>query len=406
MKPAILFVDDEPNILKGLQRNLRKMRDEWDMTFVEGGAAALAHIDAHPIDVVITDMRMPGMDGAELLTEVAKRAPNTIRFVLSGQTEREDALRLVNVCHQFMSKPCDADFFVDQAKRALALRDVLPNPELQVHVAGLTGLPSQPGVYDEMVDEFAQPEPSVEKIAELVSRDIALAAKILQIASSGFFGVGRSTPSIAKAVGLLGVKRVEGLVLTYNVVTKYEEQDTAGISLESVWNHSTICANLSHAIATVEKFDEKTAESAFIAGIVHDVGRLILSANEPEQYAAAMTGIADPDSFAGTQAEIESFQASHAMIGAYLAGLWGFPDSVVQAVAHHHTPLECPDQEFGVLTVLHGANYLSHVLQSGGAGPEADAYIDTDYFKNLGLPDKPAEWRKVVDRVMSGGSAT
>jgi len=404
MKPAILFVDDEPNILRGLERNLRKMRKEWDMAFVNSGASALDYIASNSVDVVVSDMRMPVMDGAELLAEVAKRAPRTIRFVLSGQTDREESLRLVDVCHQFLSKPCKTDFFVEQARRALKLRDILPDQDLQTQVARLNDLPSHPAVYDEIVEELSLDEPSIEKIATLVSRDIALAAKVLQIASSGFFGVGRSTPSLSHAVGLLGAKRVKALVMHRGVVKKYDHSATGSVSLENLWNHSIICASLSQTIAKAEALDTKTVESAFVAGLVHDIGRLLLAANEPERYEAAMAGLADPEGKEGLLAETEAFRASHALIGAYLTGLWGFPDAVVQAVAYHHTPRECPNQKLGVLSVLHAADGL--ILEAETSEADIGSQLDLEYFEALGLADRLAEWRKITVDVINGESVT
>src|ERR1017187_6368046 len=105
----LLFVDDEVRVLQGLQRQLYGMRNEWNMNFKEGGAKALDFMASAPVDVIVTDMMMPGMDGAQLLTEVMKRHPDTIRIVLSGHADREAILRLVGPAHQYLSKPCDAE---------------------------------------------------------------------------------------------------------------------------------------------------------------------------------------------------------------------------------------------------------------------------------------------------------
>lgn len=404
MKPSILFIDDEPNILQGLQRNLRKMRDEWDMTFVGSGGLALDYIASNPVDLVLTDMRMPVMDGAELLTKVAKSSPRTIRFVLSGQTDQEESIRLVEICHQFLTKPCNIDLFVHRAQRALALRDILPDDDLQSQVTGLTELPSQPAVYDEIVKEFSFSEPSVEKIAALISQDIALTAKLLKIAAWEFFNTGRSTPGLTQAVEILGMKRVEALVRTSGVVKKYEGSDTGGISLEDLWNHGSICAILSQAIAKAEGFDPKTIESTFVAGLVHDIGRLLLAASEPEKYKTVLAGAANPDGKEGSLAEAKAFRATHATIGAYLVGLWGFPEAIIRAVAYHHTPLDCPDQDFGVLTVLHAAEGFS--FETINSEAEAGSQLDIEYFEALGLTDKLAEWRRIASHVMNGELVT
>ena len=90
----ILFVDDEQRILDGLRRLLRDKRAEWEMVFVDGGSKALEQLRASPFDIVITDMRMPGMDGATLLTHVKEEFPDVVRLVLSGCSDPEDGGRL------------------------------------------------------------------------------------------------------------------------------------------------------------------------------------------------------------------------------------------------------------------------------------------------------------------------
>src|SRR5579863_1343288 len=118
---TLLFVDDEPKLLQGLQRQLRPMREEWDMHFVESGNSALEFMSGRPVDIIVSDMMMPGMDGSQLLAEVAKKHPQTVRIVLSGQAEREAVLRLVGPAHQFLSKPCEADELRKAVSRAFAL---------------------------------------------------------------------------------------------------------------------------------------------------------------------------------------------------------------------------------------------------------------------------------------------
>ena len=119
MAKRILFVDDESMVLSGLQRSLRLMRSEWEMVFAPGGNEALAAMDLQPFDIIVTDMRMPGMDGAQLLEEVQRRSPQTLRMVLSGQSDRETILRSVNPAHQFISKPCEGEELKSQVDPCL-----------------------------------------------------------------------------------------------------------------------------------------------------------------------------------------------------------------------------------------------------------------------------------------------
>src|SRR5262250_288397 len=102
----ILFVDDDPQLLSGLGKALRKHRHRWTMVFADSGDAALAEIHRATFDVVVSDMRMPVMDGAELLAQIRDRDPSTIRMILSGFSERNAIVRAQPVAHQFFNKPC------------------------------------------------------------------------------------------------------------------------------------------------------------------------------------------------------------------------------------------------------------------------------------------------------------
>ncbi len=189
MSKRILFVDDEPMLLQGLQRSLRSMRQDWEMAFVKGGNEALEAIDKQPFDIVVTDMRMPGMDGAQLLEEVKRRSPQTLRMVLSGQSDRETILRAINPTHQYLSKPCEGEELKARLLRAFALRDLLENSELKDLVSRLHSLPSLPSLYFELSGELSSDEPSLAKIGKLISADMAMTAKILQLVNSAFFGL-------------------------------------------------------------------------------------------------------------------------------------------------------------------------------------------------------------------------
>ena len=185
----ILFVDDEPHILSGLQRMLRGNRNEWEMQFVGSGAEALAKLAAAPFDVIVTDMRMPGMDGAELLTRVRANFPDVVRICLSGYSSVESAMKVVGLAHQYLSKPCDPNVLKTTIVRACALRDHLHDPLLRQALSRMENVPSLPTNYQAILAELNCPEPSLAKIGEVISQDIAMTAKILQLVNSSFFGL-------------------------------------------------------------------------------------------------------------------------------------------------------------------------------------------------------------------------
>ncbi len=116
---------------KAWSASLHGMRHAWEMTFVDSGPGALAHMARAPVDVIVSDMNMPILDGAQLLALVAKLYPHAVRLILSGHADRDAVLRLVGPAHQYLSKPCNAEELRSAIARALAVRDLLANNHLK-----------------------------------------------------------------------------------------------------------------------------------------------------------------------------------------------------------------------------------------------------------------------------------
>ncbi|MCK4546250.1 MAG: HDOD domain-containing protein [Candidatus Eisenbacteria sp.] len=388
MKRRILFVDDEPNVLEGLRRMLRPMRREWDMLFTEGGEQALDILGSEPCDVVVSDMRMPGMDGARLLSRVAREYPRTVRIVLSGHSDKELIMESVRTAHQYLSKPCNADVLKATVARACALRDLLENESLKGIVSRMDTLPSLPSLYAELMEELQSPEASTRRVGEIVSRDVGMSAKILQMVNSAFFGLCEHVSSPAQAAGLLGIENVRGLVLSVQIFSEFDQKHFPGGLLDHLWNHSMAAGVAAKAIATGENLPQASADHAFMAGLLHDSGKLVLASRLPDRYGAILL-LAKKSGMRVHRAELESFGTTHAEIGAYLMGLWGLPDTIVEAIAFHHRPADCPVREFGPLTAVHAANALLNEIEAdedGGA-------LDEPYISEMGLTQRIPLWR-------------
>jgi len=188
-KKRVLFVDDEPLLLQGMKRMLYPHSAEWECVFESSGMAALARLKAERFDVVVSDMRMPQMDGIAVLTEVRKLYPQTARIILSGNSSEERILQTVGVAQQFISKPCTAEALMKTLTCGCLLRDLLAEPRLVTLVGTLSNLPSDPRRYRDLLQELQTPAPNLTRVGEIVASDIAMTAKVLQLVNSEFFGV-------------------------------------------------------------------------------------------------------------------------------------------------------------------------------------------------------------------------
>jgi HD-like signal output (HDOD) protein/CheY-like chemotaxis protein len=379
-KVRVVFVDDEERVLDGLRDRLRRHRAEWDMAFFRGAEPALAELARAPADVVVTDMRMPRMDGAAFLERVRQRSPQTVRIILSGFTEMESALRTVPVAHQFLCKPSPAGELENSIERALSLRSLLGDEALRRAVGRVEKLPSPPRIYARLVDALASSDTSARRVAAIVAEDTAMCARILQLVNSAFFGLPRTFSGMEQAVAYLGFDTIKGLVLSADVFRP--ERAVAGLSIEEQQLHALHVGRLAAAFAEKTRF----AANAFIAGLLHDIGALVLVARALERPSSSRTLVASGGS--PTQkldAVVAEPNASHAEVGAYLLGLWNLPYPIVEAVAHHHQPTRVAHRELELLSVVYVAEALAY---------DPDAPVDEDYLTSVAALDRLPTWRQ------------
>ena len=394
-KKKVLFVDDEPNVTQGLKRMLRPMRNEWEMSFALSGQEALGIMGEKQIDVIVSDMRMPGMDGAQLLGIVQEKYPNTIRIVLSGQSNKEAILRAVGAAHQYLAKPCDAETVKQTVSRAFALRNIVSGDRLQSIASKMQTLPTLPETYSELLQEMQSEEPSLPFISRLIKKDVAMTAKILQVVNSAYFGIRRKITSPDEAVKYLGLENISALVLAANVFGQLDKKIAVpGFSMASLWNHSGEVGRISQLILKAENKSKQDVDDVLTAGLLHDCGKLIFAANMPKKYADILKKAKENETRL-EQVEREELGANHAEMGAYLLGIWGLPDAIVEAVGFHHNPSDFLHQGCTSLTAVHVAHYLI----SG----KSDESLDRSYLESAGVSDRLPVWESLVQTEKQGG---
>ena len=362
MKPRILFVDDERPILEGYRTALRKQRKRWDMAFADSGEEALAMLERHPAVVLVSDMRMPGMDGATLLNEVSARWPGTLRIILSGYSEEEMILRVVKAAHHFLAKPCSPKELTEVIERVLALGDALPDEAVVELAGGADGLPAIPELYLMLLRELDRPESSVNRIGAIIERDPAVTAMLLKVVNSPFFGFFGEVNSPSRAAALLGVEALKGLVLSASLFEG--DAETAKLfPLKRMARHSRNVGLLARCIALTETGDKAYGEQAFLAGLLHDVGKLlfmrILGADYAERIEESQKGDASLHAV-----EKARYGVNHAELGAYLLGVWGMSEAVVAAVASHHRVEDVGEEPPSLSVCIHAADALEQ--EDGG----------------------------------------
>ncbi len=398
-KAAILFVDDEENVLLGLKRMMRPKRKEWDTLFANSGDEALSLLKETHVDVIVTDMRMPGMDGAELLNRVQDDYPETIRIVLSGFAEKEVILKTVGPSHQYLAKPCNQDILINTIQRSLKLRALLYADALRTVVAGMKHVPAVPKIFQAILTELDDQYASAESLADLVSQDVSLTAHLIKLTNSAYFGLPISASTPKQAISFLGFENVKAVVLLGGLFEQFKGNEMSLGMLETLNRRSTQLGVLSRAIAEAIGLAPEEQEQAFCAGLVGHMGTLLLAANWPEKFRDVISLI-EQNSYSISRAELEVFGTTHGALGAYLLGLWGFNDSIVEAVAYHHYPNECSDSSQGVLLSMHVAQHLLRVKRNASLEETSvNQSLDKDYLAKVGNKSSMKQWEMVYEEV-------
>jgi HD-like signal output (HDOD) protein/CheY-like chemotaxis protein len=390
----ILFVDDESRVLDGIRRMLYTERGRWDMQFALGGEAALLACEAGSFDVVVSDMRMPGMDGATLLGHIRDRFPNTARIILSGHSEIAMATRAVHVAHRFLAKPCDASQLLSTIERVCALQELLCAPGIRTIVGKVGELPSLSATYMSLTRTVSDPDAPVERVAHIIEQDVAMSAKVLQLVNSAFFGLAQKVNTLQGAVGYLGMDTIKNLALASEAFRAFVPDARIPQSVcESMQLHAQSAAMIAGALPV----DKKTRDVVVVAALLHDIGSLILASVMPSEFVLTHSAAAEKGC-ALFQAEEELLGTSHAEIGAYLLGLWGLPNLAVEAIANHHHPDRCSHSGLDCTVAVYIADLLAHELKAHPQGSVGLPIKEPDRacLETLGVLSSYDEFRELA----------
>ena len=380
----LLFVDDDTEILNSIRRLLYPMRKTWICQYASSGEDALELVKKTHFDVIVSDIRMPNMDGVMFFTLVSDLSPGTIRIALSGQSNYGASLGASSIIHHFLTKPVDNKTFINSIQYALELKSLLTDKSVKAAISKLKSLPSKPDNYNKIMRELAKPEPSINQVAGYIEEDIGTSAKMMHLVNSAFFGLPRHIETPVHAVVLLGLDTVSSLFLSINLFSQFDSRLLEKLNLEQTYDHSLRVGTLSAKLMNYLEPDTFTKDKAFIAGYMHDLGKLVFATNYPEVY---RTIILHSKRGQNTLCELErqNIKADHAQAGAYLLGLWKFSEDVIQAIVLHHQDPEMLRFSSNLARVLAFANVWDHIKKES---PEKAA--DEDYLKSrlemYGLP--------------------
>jgi HD-like signal output (HDOD) protein len=388
----VLFVDDDTSIIESLRDALRPWRREWHSTFACGGDAALERLREERFDVVVSDMRMPGIDGVALLRRVQELQPQAVRIVLSGSTETDVLARAAAVAHRFLAKPCDVHELARVMTQATTLGETSRTQRLLQTVSGATALPCEPGLYGELSALLASELASMADVTRLIEGDIAITAKLLQLTNSAYVGFPRVVTRVEEAVSLLGLSIVKAIVLSAHALEAYRPaRPIAGFSIDALDHHATMVAALTRSLLPAGAVQEH----ACAAAMLHNIGWLVLAAEDPDHLGALLESARALERPLDA-VERERGAPTHADLGAHLLALWGMPETIVAAVAHHHLPPAPTEPGLDAVAAVHIAVGLIAEQSPAWASGLHSVRLDAAYLEAVGVADRIETLRRLA----------
>jgi len=381
----ILFVAEEPRALNGHRERMQQYASQVDTMFALGGAAALEAVEKASIDAVVCDMRTDAPGGAQLLGTLKEDHPALVRITLCSPSEIDSIFAALPLSHQILSKPLNPDALCNVIERTFRLHALLTD-SLRKLIGSVEQLPSVPAVYQELMGAMSHPDISAPKIARIIEKDAAMAAKILQLVNSACLGLMRNITSVDQAVAHLGMDLIKNLSLSVHVFAALERSAMRlGFSFDAEQEHAVLTARIAKRLMP----KGRQAQDAFTAALLHDIGNLVLAVCIPEKFKKAFLA-SQTSGRPAHEVEAELLGVTHAEVGAYLLGLWGLPYPIVEAVAYHHNPAAALERTFDIPTAVSVANALVEEIKSG------QPIAITAHLESLKVLNKLPRWREIA----------
>lgn len=395
-KATLLFVDDEKNILSAIRRALR--REPYRLLFANNGAHGLEILKENSVDMVVSDILMPVMDGMKFLREVKEKYPDTIRLILTGYADRafvQEALSK-EYAHEVIAKPWEEERLKEIIQNALDQSETQTKeaPWLRTIINSVSGLPTLPQAYLEIREILSEEDVSIEKLSDSINRSPSISTRILRWANSSIFGQKAEVDTVNRAVLVLGLDMVGGLALSQSVMDSLacEEPELSLFNRSQFWLHANACGATSKLLIERVTRERRVSANALTAGLLHDLGKLVSDLYLREPFARALQEAADRESIL-YEAEKEAIGATHAEIGHYLSEWWNLPQYLSDVIWWHHTPSTAERNE-DLVAAVHVADVLVQGFSIGRSGNAALPELDEDAFSRFGIEEDDLDGMK------------
>lgn len=406
MKKNILFVDDDENVISGIRRQLRPYREQWQLFFANNGSQALQIMRQNPVDLVICDMLMPEMRGDELLKQISRLYPGTIRVILSGYADEATIKCAMEVAHQHLIKPCNAETLREAIAQIFKIQACVKNPRIIDGLGDPNRLPSLPKIYRELNAAVADENTTVNDLADIFAQDMVLSAKLLHLVNSAYFGLHRHVSSLGDAISMIGIKKLNSLILSVHLKTAFPVTDPKlERYMEFFWKDAVRVAELAKLISLSEQQQEDRPDQAYLGGLLHNMGLLIFLSRGGDQLALLMEQVRNT-CVPVSELETRIFGFTRSEAAAYILSLWKIPPRIIESILLQNTPSQADYDGVSALTAVHVAACLLKPAVMQECDRLFEIVLDTQYLQRIDKLQRLADWQRLAEHVITQFDST
>ncbi|WP_319778852.1 response regulator [Maridesulfovibrio sp.] len=393
----ILFIDRDTAQLEALDKSMASMKKRWQVYYASTKEEIMDLLRTRPFDIIAMDFKIDGFKDDELLEEIKNRQPGSIRFIISESINSENCLKFVKYAHQFITKPYTESELLGKIKKGLRLKHVFLNERAAKGIASIEELPTMPDLFVQLERELSKDDVMISNIGKLIGEDMSMTAGLLKLVNSPFFGLYSRVTNPEQAVTLLGLDNLKGLVLGIHLFN-LRESKKIDFSIEKLGRHCQYTALMARAIIKAEGGSNELAEHTFLAGFLHDIGKLVLSTSYTEEYSTILSIVQETD-ITVQEAEKDILGFTHAEVGAYLLAIWGFDEDVIEAIYCHHKPQRLGSIDLSPAVAVHVANSFDHELRVSN-NDYTPHLLSADWLEQNNFSAKLPEWLQICAEMM------
>jgi len=382
----VLFVGADPLWFGQIKSDLECLYSDWLCQLMPDVAAAAENAEWQTADAFVVEGGVAGT--REWLGMVKKERPNTNCLIRCDLSDKAIVDGWKGLGHTLLASTSDASMLASSLLRNARLLEWMAEPAIKRLLPLIRKLPATPRLYTQVIEELRSPNGSLDTVAHLLRQDPVMSAKMLQLVNSAFFGSAREVNDMLDAATILGTERIKSLVLLAGIFSQYNDAEGISPTIVALLAHSLRVGIYARAIALAETRNAEIAEAAFTAGVMHDIGKIVLAGNMPERY-LEVRALRESKDLSANAAELEVFGATHAQVGACLLAAWGLPLAILEALAWHHEPERSAEKAFSLVAAVHVANAFAHEMEG------EPTQLNQEFLERTGLAARCPAWRQM-----------